>query len=433
MKFNNKTLKKAAQDWLINKNFALKEYGHISKWDTSKVTNMSKLFYINPRSPYWFQNPDFNEDLSNWDVSNVKNMSMMFLHAASFNKDINNWDVSNVENMNHMFNGAKSFNQPIGNWDVSNVKNMSMMFSYAESFNNDISNWDVSNVENMDHMFDHASSFNQSIGKWDVSKVINMYCMFWGPNLFNQPIGNWNTSNVTNMSAMFGTENNMFNQPIGKWNVSKVVDMSGMFWGASNFNQSLEQWDVSSVKDMSRMFNGAKSFNQPLKNWDVSSVKDMSSMFDGATSFNLDNQPHKISDPLTQSKPVEVNEIESNIDGKIWIAMEKSEFIDIDDNTFEALGLTIQFSDEGDGEHEVTETIKNELNFENLVFTEYQDDSGEFKLQKVINCPEIQDTDNYGDAGHHGPFSTTGEVIDYLKKLKTINFDELDLYIDSTD
>ena len=282
--------------------------------------------------------------------------------------------------------------------------------------------------------------------------------MFWGPNLFNQPIGNWNTSNVTNMSAMFGTENNMFNQPIGKWNVSKVVDMSGMFWGASNFNQSLEQWDVSSVKDMSRMFNGAKSFNQPLKNWDVSSVKDMSSMFeeakafnqslknwdvssvkdmssmfDGATSFNLDNQPHKISDPLTQSKPVEVNEIESNIDGKIWIAMEKSEFIDIDDNTFEALGLTIQFSDEGDGEHEVTETIKNELNFENLVFTEYQDDSGEFKLQKVINCPEIQDTDNYGDAGHHGPFSTTGEVIDYLKKLKTINFDELDLYIDSTD
>ena len=54
---------------------------------------------------------------------------------------------------------------------------------------------------------------------------------------------------------------------------------------------------------------------------------------------------------------------------------------------------------------------------------EYQDDNGKYKLQKVINCPEIQDTDNYGDAGHHGPFSTTDEVVDYLKKLKTINFD----------
>ena len=43
MKFNNKTLKKGVQDWLINKNFALKEYGHISNWDTSKVTDMSKL------------------------------------------------------------------------------------------------------------------------------------------------------------------------------------------------------------------------------------------------------------------------------------------------------------------------------------------------------------------------------------------------------
>ena len=30
-------------------------------------------------------------------------------------------------------------------------------------------------------------------------------------------------------------------------------------------------------------------------------------------------------------------------------------------------------------------------------------------------------------------FSTTDEVVDYLKKLKTINFDELDFYIDSTD
>tara|TARA_B110000114_G_scaffold125688_1_gene131693 strand:+ start:8485 stop:8814 length:330 start_codon:yes stop_codon:yes gene_type:complete len=108
------------------------------------------------------------------------------------------------------------------------------------------------------------------------------------------------------------------------------------------------------------------------------------------------------------------------------IAIEKSEFLDMDDNTFEALELTIQFSDEGDGEHEIIETIKNEMNFENLVFTEYQDDNGEFKLQKVINCPEIQDTDNYGDAGHHGLFSTTEEVVDYLKNLKTINFDELD-------
>lgn len=115
-----------------------------------------------------------------------------------------------------------------------------------------------------------------------------------------------------------------------------------MFLHAASFNKDINNWDVSNVENMDHMFNGAKSFNQPLKNWDVSSVKDMFRMFDGATSFNLDNQPHKISDPLTQSKPVEVNEIESNIDGKIWIAMEKSEFIDIDDNTFEALGLTIQ-------------------------------------------------------------------------------------------
>ena len=65
MKFNNKTLKKGVQDWLINKNFALKEYGHISNWDTSKVTDMSELFY---RARF------FNEDLSSWDVGKHSSM-----------------------------------------------------------------------------------------------------------------------------------------------------------------------------------------------------------------------------------------------------------------------------------------------------------------------------------------------------------------------
>ena len=402
MKFNNETLRTAVKEWLEDQTKAEVKYGHIS----------------------------------NWDVSNVTDMSNMFKEATSFNQPIGNWDVSKVTDMSGMFEGSydspQIFNQPIGDWNVSKVTNMERMFRFAKSFNHSLNDWDVSKVTNMEGMFWIAESFNQPIGDWDVSKVTNMDTMFYMARSFNQSIGDWDVSKVTNMNSMFYMVLS-FNQPIGDWNVSNVTDMSYMFDYAISFNQPLNSWDVSSVTGMRSMFNKAESFNQPLNSWDVSSVKDMSRMFDGATSFNLDNQPHKISDPLTQSKPVEVNEIESNIDGKIWIAMEKSEFLDIDDNTFEALELTIQFSDEGDGEHEVTETIKKEMNYINLVFTEYQDDSGEFKLQKVINCPEIQDTDNYGDAGHHGPFSTTDEVVDYLKKLKTINFDELDLYIDSTD
>ena len=84
--------------------------------DTSKITNMSWLFY---RS-------GFNGDISKWNVSNVTNMEGMFVNS-SFNGDISKWDVSNVENMRGMFLHSK-FNGDISNWDVSNVEDMQGMF-----------------------------------------------------------------------------------------------------------------------------------------------------------------------------------------------------------------------------------------------------------------------------------------------------------------
>ena len=101
--------------------------------DTSKITDMSKLFEYS----------DFNGDISKWDVSNVEDMSFMFLSCKKFNCDISNWDVSNVNDMSYMFFGCADFNQDISKWDVSDVINMSFMFYQCKVFNQDISNWDV--------------------------------------------------------------------------------------------------------------------------------------------------------------------------------------------------------------------------------------------------------------------------------------------------
>jgi surface protein len=104
----------ATQLWCSNPADAEKLYGHISKWYTSNVTNMRKLFECCIQ---------FNDDISKWDVSDVKDMSFMFKGAESFNHDISRWNVSKVTDMHRIFDYALSFNQDIRRWDVSNVKN----------------------------------------------------------------------------------------------------------------------------------------------------------------------------------------------------------------------------------------------------------------------------------------------------------------------
>ena len=242
IKFNNETIRKVIKDWCEDQQSTLNKYGDINTWDTSEVTDMSKLF---------LDAHEFNSPIGNWDVSNVTNMSGMFASAESFNLPIGDWDVSNVKDMSEMFFGAESFNQPIGNWDVSNVTDMTAMFTGAKLFNQSIGDWDVSNVEDMSEMFYNAESFNQPIGDWDVSNVEGMSYMFYFAESFNQPIGDWDVSNVENMSSMFeGAES--FNQPIGDWDVTKVESMTGMFSGAESFNQDVSKLEIEKKQPMEK-------------------------------------------------------------------------------------------------------------------------------------------------------------------------------------
>lgn len=222
------------KDYLTSYTIEERNAHPIGKWDVSRVTNMSHLFYR-------FFN--FNNNINDWDVSNVTNMSHMFEKAAHFNKPLDKWKTGNVTNMDFMFCKALDFDKPIGKWNVSKVTNMEGMFSEAVSFNQSIEDWDVSNVTNMRLMFDHALSFNMPLNKWkDKTKnVKNMNLMFFNAILFNQPIGDWNVSNVKSMLKMFYSATE-FNQPIGDWDLSNIEEISGMFNYAEAFNQNLNKW-----------------------------------------------------------------------------------------------------------------------------------------------------------------------------------------------
>ena len=76
---------------------ALAQYGHISCWGVSQVTNMRSLFNFQL---------SFNEGISHWEVEDVQDMGWMFNGAEDFNQDLSDWAVSVDNNTYAMFDGT---------------------------------------------------------------------------------------------------------------------------------------------------------------------------------------------------------------------------------------------------------------------------------------------------------------------------------------
>ena len=106
-------IRTAVSLWRSDRTAAIQKYGHISAWDTSRVTDMGYLFYPQPCCPSltW---PEFNEDISAWDTSSATTFTYMFYYASSFNQPIGRWSVDKLTSMTDMFRGAEAFNQDLG-------------------------------------------------------------------------------------------------------------------------------------------------------------------------------------------------------------------------------------------------------------------------------------------------------------------------------
>ena len=106
---DDETIRVAVKDYLAGgetMNAIIKKYGKIEDWNTSEVTDMSKLFCM-----AW----KFNQSIGDY-VSKVTDMERMFYEADNFNQDISKWDTSKVTSMGCMFYGAESFNLENAPW-----------------------------------------------------------------------------------------------------------------------------------------------------------------------------------------------------------------------------------------------------------------------------------------------------------------------------
>lgn len=84
----------ARDAWFDNQQNAINVYCYINDWNTSAVTDMSRLF----EDVYWF--PHY---ISNWDTSAVTDMSQMFKNIVWFNGHIHGWDTGSVTDMSRVF------------------------------------------------------------------------------------------------------------------------------------------------------------------------------------------------------------------------------------------------------------------------------------------------------------------------------------------
>ena len=224
----------------------------LSKFDTSKVTNMGYMFYN-------ISNPT-TLDLSSFDTSQVRSMHSMF--SAMFNLttlNLSHFDTSKVTDMAGMFYSVSTLRTlNLSNFDTSQVTDMNHMFYNMSNLTTlNLSSFDTSKVTNMGYMFAGVSNITTlNLTSFDTSKVTNMGYMFSAMfSLTTLNLSNFDTSQVTNMGSMFAYMRNLTTLNLSNFDTSKVTDMSRMFSGISNLTTiDLSNFNTSNVTDISYMF-----------------------------------------------------------------------------------------------------------------------------------------------------------------------------------
>jgi len=224
--------------------------------------------YLNTDSRSMFNSEDGGQkiknileiDLSKFDTSKVINMSFMFSGMSNLTSlNLSSFDTSKVTYMDYMFSGMSNLTTlNLSNFDTSQVTYMDYMFSGMSNLTTlDLSNFDTSKVTYMQYMFIGMSSLTTlNLSSFDTSKVTYMDYMFSGmSSLTTLNLSNFDTSQVKYMQYMFYNMRNLTSLDLSNFDTSKVTEMQDMFSGMSSLTTlDLSNFDTSKVTYMFNMF-----------------------------------------------------------------------------------------------------------------------------------------------------------------------------------
>lgn len=194
--------------------------------------------YLNANSSSMFQNCAYNTiDVSKFDTSKVTNMGNMFGYCSSLTSlvGLSGFNTSSVTTMSNMFRSCYLLTTlDLSSFNTINVVNMFNMFSSCRALTAlNLSNFNTSNVTDMNNMFASCRAITTlNLSNFNTAKVTNMGWMFSSCiALTTLNISNFNTAKVTNMNSMFSACTALASLNISSFDTFLVTNMDSMFGG----------------------------------------------------------------------------------------------------------------------------------------------------------------------------------------------------------
>lgn len=260
------------------------ETADLNVMDTSGVTNMCKLFYL--------QEHLTSLDISRWDTSRVADMSRMFYGCKKLTElDVKNFDTSQATTIAFMFYGCSGLTSlDLHSFNTSNVIDMSWMFRDCFGLTSlDVSSFDTSKVTDMTNMFANCYGLTSlTLGNnFNPSQVKDISWLFYQcSKLTSLDLGdNFNTSSAKDMSTMFSGCSALTSLDVSGFNTSNVGNMASMFSGCSGLTSlDVSNFDTSKVRSMSAMFSGCSGLTSlNLRKFNTPALRNTYLMFSGCS------------------------------------------------------------------------------------------------------------------------------------------------------
>ena len=183
---------------------------------------------------YWFvgfQSLEGIEGIEHLNTSETTSMEGMFSGCVVKNTmNLSALNTSKVKNMSNMFYNAQIPSVSLSGLDCSEVTDMEAMFMNARISQIDLAGLRTSKLTNMECMFEGCQiKDNLDLSGFNTEKVTSMSSLFQNCTATDICLTSFNTSNVTDMSSMFEGCSKLTSLDLTTFNTENVQNNCSMF------------------------------------------------------------------------------------------------------------------------------------------------------------------------------------------------------------